>query len=377
MRNLLALATILIVCGCTQQGSICEKPYMPNDGACCLDSDGNGACDTAATGESPTTTSTQATTETTGKVITIEQTSTTQPTPPPDNTTSQVTPPTQPKPACSVNADCGQPRISETFCDGNTVKSGVETPSCRIPATALSRCEFRRTTRVEATCEAYCFRGACYPATCYNGVKDYDEEAIDCGLICPPCDQVNVKHCLKDSDCGLDEYKPSFQCYNGAVSREVMRHACVNLTCANSTERSVVELCARNATCKDGRDKCVPGGGTCSDCIMNQNEEGVDCGGFCSRCAPPPGNYSTPHSNVNMSGFNYSTTLGDWGFKYKEPIIEGNCILGARFTIRRPGNYPAEFSVTRKRNSLLDGRAMGFYHADDKTASIWILDETG
>jgi hypothetical protein len=372
VRYLPAFAAILLVCACMEPGPVCEPPNIPYAGGCCPDLGGDGKCDPAGQPEPQTTTSTSQA----AAPAESEETTTTQAPPTPNDTITEAQEPVPKAPACSVNADCGPPLVSAPFCDGNTVKVGVETPSCRMPATAASRCEFRRTTRTEFTCKAYCFRGACYPTTCYDGVKDHDEEDVDCGIACPPCDQVRAKRCANDSDCGADETKPGFLCYNGAVTRDVMRHACVNNVCRNFTEKTVVEQCAGNTSCRDGRGGCVPGGGTCTDCVMNQNELGVDCGGFCSRCAPLADSYPAPHTEVDMRGFNESATLGDWGFRFEEPILRGTCIIGAKLTVRRPNNYPAEVTVTRSKNSALDGRAIGFIGADTASARIWVLDRS-
>lgn len=52
------------------------------------------------------------------------------------------------------------------------------------------------------------------------------------------------------------------------------------------------------------------GGGTCSDGIHNQNEEGVDCGGACPKCEVPPFDYKILLIVVGVGIILYSLFMG-------------------------------------------------------------------
>ncbi len=91
--------------------------------------------------------------------------------------------------------------------------------------------------------EHYIWRNCTYYAQCFNGIKDENEEGIDCGGPCPPC-----------GSC-FDGIK---NCHDGS--------------------------CEEGVDCGGPCDPC----GSCFDGIKNCHdgscEEGIDCGGPCKPC---------------------------------------------------------------------------------------------
>ncbi len=81
--------------------------------------------------------------------------------------------------------------------------------------------------------------------TCSDGIRNQDEEGIDCGGICKPC-----------------TVTPAPTCSDGIKNQNEAGIDC-------------------GGVCKPCTVTPAP---TCSDGIKNQNEEGIDCGGVCKPC---------------------------------------------------------------------------------------------
>jgi len=133
--------------------------------------------------------------------------------------------------------------------------------------------------------------------TCFNGVKDLGEVAVDCG---GPCDL----HC-------------SQTCYDGLQNGYESGIDCGGVSC---------EACeVPDSPCFDGEQNhgetgvdcgglyCIPC--TCNDGIWNGNEQGVDCGGGCLKACP------TCHDGLQNQGENGV----DCGGLYCEPCLPIGC----------------------------------------------------
>jgi hypothetical protein len=301
-------------------------------------------------------------------------------------TTSSLAPPTTTtlEAVCSVNLDCGSETNRSLYCDDNVVTALVSIPLCKMPDTAEAACEYKQVTRKYEHCyNDYCFKGACYPATCGNLNLDYNEEDIDCGGVCAPCSQVTGKTCRWDSECGTDKVGKLYSCYNGDVVRYRTVYRCVNRTCGKHDVREVYDDCHDQApgtcapdkevTCVDGDDGCKCGKATCNDCIMNQDETDIDCGGRCEECAPRP----TPDPNIDTyREFNLTSLVRvvphrGYEFRYLGPVMQGGCTNGGVIQVRLPDQSLSVVNVTRWANAAVGPRTVGFYWANDTAADIW------
>lgn len=128
-------------------------------------------------------------------------------------------------------------------------------------------------------------------AACDDNVKNYGETDVDCGGLCPPCDE--GKHCVKNSDCKENN------CYNGickkvSCSDRIQNQGETDIDCAGPCDKcDIGKKCGKNTDCKsdyckDGRcaeetEGCdiLP---TCTDQVRNGDETDVDCGGSCKQC---------------------------------------------------------------------------------------------
>ncbi len=146
-----------------------------------------------------------------------------------------------------------------------------------------------------------------YNATCFDKIKNQNEEGVDCGGVCDPCptceDEI-LNQGEEGVDCG-GPCSPCPSCNDGILNQDetdidcggkcslcdsgkscLLHKDCISFNCINS-------ICAL-ATCDDskknqGEEKVDCGGPcslcpTCNDKIQNQGEEGVDCGGPCKPC---------------------------------------------------------------------------------------------
>jgi LPXTG-motif cell wall-anchored protein len=141
-----------------------------------------------------------------------------------------------------------------------------------------------------------CFNGVCTQVSCSDEIQNQDETDVDCGGSCDRCDEGLM--CAKDSDCTTD------YCQDGTCAKkpETEEGCDVKPTCTdqirNQDETDVdcggpCKQCADTKRCKLDSDcannYCFQGicrTPTCSDGIKNQGEKGIDCGGSCKACAP-------------------------------------------------------------------------------------------
>lgn len=131
MRELYVVSMVLfaaLFCGCTgQENGGCSDPYVLIGNACCVDGDGNGACDkdeTPATTKEDTTTTRAATTTTTtlAPATTLPETTVATTTTAGKTTTTQKT--------CKAAYECGVPYLGGCTCQGDGVTRTVYKPVC-------------------------------------------------------------------------------------------------------------------------------------------------------------------------------------------------------------------------------------------------------
>lgn len=125
----------------------------------------------------------------------------------------------------------------------------------------------------------------CVSAQCLDGIRNGDEEGVDCGGVdCPVCDcsglpaQDLAGHCTPEcpcpsgeGDCNVDE-----DCDTGLV--------CV--------ENNGVQFGITN-----GADICVPA--SCDNGIQDPAEVSIDCGGACGTVCPNACTSVPPNGNIN------------------------------------------------------------------------------
>lgn len=209
--------------------------------------------------------------------------------------------------SCRRNTDCvtGRCELFESATGSNSVKkcascsdgirSGLEWPtsdcggSCGLCATG-KKCE----TSVQCKSN-FCADGIC--RDCFNGVKDFGEDDVDCGEFCAAkCEKGSTcteHHSCMTGYCDSTTSKcanipPKAHCTDGVQNNDKGE------TCLDGGGpgcRSLGLLCAAGASCSIDKDCTtrVCEGGTCSDCsdsVRNGNETGLDCGGrSCKPCS--------------------------------------------------------------------------------------------
>ncbi len=102
-------------------------------------------------------------------------------------------------------------------------------------------------------------------ATCVDGIKNQDEEDIDCGGPCPSCDRPTCVDGIQNQE------EEGVDC--GGPCPECVRETCVD-GIKNQGEDDI--------DCGGPCPACVLP--TCTDNILNQGEERIDCGGPCQEC---------------------------------------------------------------------------------------------
>lgn len=131
------------------------------------------------------------------------------------------------------------------------------------------------------------------PETCSDNVRNQDEEGVDCGGVCDPCPTCSdaVRNQGEEgTDCGGPcEPCPALETCDDGIQNQGEESTDCGGPCAE---------CPTEETCSDGvlnqDEVSIDCGGaceicpTCEDGLRNQNEAGVDCGGPCGLC-PLPG----------------------------------------------------------------------------------------
>jgi hypothetical protein len=161
-----------------------------------------------------------------------------------------------------------------------------------------------------------CFAGACVfdppPVDlCTNGVKDGDEDGLDCGGSCPACVQcVSDQACLTGEVCIANVCVPVTTHNQCSTDDECPGQRCIAGICVG-----IVEACTSHNDCRDGfacvlgqcvqpsdgcntNDDCSsaevcfgkacvpapPPADLCTNGVWDGDEDGLDCGGSCPAC---------------------------------------------------------------------------------------------
>jgi hypothetical protein len=149
------------------------------------------------------------------------------------------------------------------------------------------------------------------PNSCSDGKKNQNEDAVDCGGVCPACPACSdgqMNGAETDIDCGgsCAPCAPLNSCrrHEDCTSLICRGKTCQEPSCADGVRNQKEEGVDCGKVCKRVCPTCVDGirnegetgidcGGSCpracpacTDSIKNQNEKGVDCGGPCKACSP-------------------------------------------------------------------------------------------
>ncbi len=315
-----------------------------------------------------TTTTTTASTSTTATLPPV--------TLPPQTTTTATL-----KVNCLNNSMCEQDTEPNLFCDGKYVKAPVVQYRCMHPGTPESYCVAAAAApKLVETCKdsEYCWLGECYPEHCRNKIRDYEEGEvkIDCGGACRSCNSTDPV-CNADSDCGVDVCGTPYCNTANNPTNNCTRHVCLNpgqpnATCIVRDTVEILEVCGRGRICIEGQDDCMegpPGAGNCHDCIQNQGELRVDCGGPCQPCAYRPVEYDT----LNLTATDTRTYRG-YELKLDRLILEmeEKCTNGAYVTVKDPYGYDDRLRIDRWQSAEFYDIQFGLLRSDTSTATIWI-----
>ncbi|VVB54302.1 Uncharacterised protein [uncultured archaeon] len=139
-------------------------------------------------------------------------------------------------------------------------------------------------------------------ASCTDGIKNQNEDRVDCGGVCPPCPTCwdSIKNQGEAGvDCGGPCPTACATCSDG-----IQNQAETGVDCGGP--------CAKCPTCFDGLlnqgetqtdcgGPCAKKCPSCSDSFQNQGEEGVDCGGPCPPCRPDNERYALCLSKLSTT----------------------------------------------------------------------------
>ena len=183
------------------------------------------------------------------------------------------------------STDCPQLEFTGgyTCMDGNIVMV-YNKYSCNHVTERYSECTKHNFTMVVDICDygEKCVLGynECLPESeCGNGIKDQNEDGIDCGGSCGPCptcddriknqDETDIDcggpckscnaECNNDADCGTPHYGFKY-CYNGSSVRDYISYKCINpgkrnAYCSFVKNTEFIEYCNPYTTCVRG--ECV------------------------------------------------------------------------------------------------------------------------
>jgi hypothetical protein len=177
---------------------------------------------------------------------------------------------------CVEDGDCASGICDQSVCSPPTNKMACPDGRQDVRCQACHTCGLGATCVVDADCVTGLCKGhlcatcgattnpcadngpcvgSCLDVTCINGVRDGDEEGIDCG---GSCAKLPGGHACTAPTCGDAGCADGDSCLVDAD--------CASMKCEGKT--------------------CV----SCSDGKKNQDETGVDCGGVCIHCTmmPPP-----------------------------------------------------------------------------------------
>lgn len=188
--------------------------------------------------------------------------------------------------------------ICETSTTSTTTSSSTTTTQYNTTTTTCPDCctttTLRKSNKRSGNLGGYPSKPAKVVAACNDGVKNYGETDVDCGGLCPPCE--DGKRCLKNADC-IEKNCMNGICTQVSCSDDIQNQDETDIDCGGSCERCDEGLmCSKDSDCTtnycaDGicatrpeePDGCTVEP-TCTDQIRNQDETDVDCGGPCKQC---------------------------------------------------------------------------------------------
>jgi hypothetical protein len=282
------------------------------------------------------------------------------------------------KVACLNNSMCAKPVPYVPFCEEKIVKNPDIKYTCIHPGSSDSYCQALVVEpKLVKVCDdaQYCWLGECYPNHCRNKARDYlrGEDEIDCGGPCRRCNESDVI-CAKNTDCGKDECGTPFCNKARNPAHNCSRNVCNNpglksSTCEAQTTTEVMEVCDQWEKCVEGQDNCLQGRGdtNCHNCIQDQGESGIDCGGPCTACSTAPYTYDT----MNLTA---TETFEYQGYKLKldRLIREINCSTGANIQATDPYGFSKSNKITRYENTEFYDLAFGILETTPNSVKIWI-----
>ncbi|HHQ45347.1 MAG TPA: hypothetical protein ENN13_04325 [Candidatus Altiarchaeales archaeon] len=292
---------------------------------------------------------------------------------------------------CSADADCGEPPKDLYYC-GDFMRPTIQkyTWLCLNRGMIDSRCVQIPSENIPLkTCASseYCFRGECIPFHCNNGVRDFGrgEVKIDCGGPCPPCNISSVL-CSSWTDCGEEYRIGTYYCNIHDISQDWGTYICenpgaLNSKCVDSVRTEVVKQCVGiKEACTPGRSYCAETA-SCFDCMQNQGEERIDCGGrHCKACAVWPEKFDVLTLDISRSYDykNYRIELDRivFGHGTEFGFAGGGCNMGALLHIRNPDGITfKQVEVDIYKNAEVSGYPnlqVGFINTTSRTATIWL-----
>jgi len=144
-------------------------------------------------------------------------------------------------------------------------------------------CEDGKNCSTDLDCiSEWCYNGTCRTSTCNDDIKGPDEEDIDCGGSCPACRTIQVvKNETEEGGAGAITYNASSTCLNnrkdtGETDIDCGGHCS---PCKVGKECRVNSDCL-SEFCHEGICRIT----TCDDRLLGPKEEKVDCGGPCGDC---------------------------------------------------------------------------------------------
>lgn len=167
--------------------------------------------------------------------------------------------------------------------------------------------------------------------SCNNSIKDANETDIDCGGVCPPCD--DGMDCLVNSDCKSgyceDGICKSASCFDGVKNGYETDIDCGGFYCDPC---DIGKDCETDYDCLSGY--CNPDGQcdvpSCTDQVKNGNETDIDCGGNCPTC--PNNSSCVVDADCESGNCEYGICVGeededgdgipDW---WEDRYCEGDC----------------------------------------------------
>ncbi|MFH1403749.1 MAG: hypothetical protein ABIH11_05730 [Candidatus Altiarchaeota archaeon] len=278
---------------------------------------------------------------------------------------------------CTINDDCSNKEAERLFCEDRFVKTSYVTYLCMKPGTPESYCVAKaKTPRLVKKCgdKEYCLDGECYSEKCRNNMLDEGEEKVDCGGVCRECGPEDTA-CNNNKECGEDDCG-NYHCKDGDVYMHCTRNICINpgkpnAECKTEEKVELNDKCGFAEVCIEGQDDCISGHGAkanCHDCIRNQGEEGIDCGGPCPKCAIRPQMAVDTMNLTSLDTFEYEL----YKLKLLRVTVEETCANEAKIMIVSPDGPWRNTQVSYHENTEVYGLQVGLVRAEPSYAIVWL-----